>query len=127
MKSRANPLVITHPPLEPADPPPPLAPQADDLWLLVREVQRVLQARCTPRGFNPNPNPNPDPNANPNPNPNPNHTAPGFPTTYREEGLVGKLPGSTSQPPIEKRGSWGSWPQDVRWLPPLTTGLPHHL
>ena len=25
--------------------------QADDLWLLVREVQRVLQARYKPRGF----------------------------------------------------------------------------
>ena len=31
--------------------PPPLTLQADDLWLLVREVQRVLQARYKPRGF----------------------------------------------------------------------------
>ena len=30
---------------------PPLTLQADDLWLLVREVQRVLQARYKPRGF----------------------------------------------------------------------------
>ena len=37
-----------------------------------------------------------------------------FPTTYRDEGLVGKLLGSTSPPPIEKRGSWGSWQPDVR-------------
>ena len=29
-------------------------------------------------------------------------------TTYREEGLVWKLGVSTSPPPIEKRGSWGS-------------------
>ena len=45
-----------------------------------------------------------------------------FPTTYREEDLVGKLPKDvrwlhplfrnlqSSPPPIEKRCSWGSWP-----------------
>ena len=38
-----------------------------------------------------------------------------FLTTYIERGLVGKL-GSTSSPPIQKRGSWGSSSQ-----------LPHHL
>ena len=30
-----------------------------------------------------------------------------FPTTYTEDGLVGKL-GSTSPPPIKKEASWGS-------------------
>ena len=45
-------------------------------------------------------------------------TASGFPTTYREEGLVGKL-SSTSPPPIQKRGSWGSCLKDVRRLSPL--------
>ena len=45
---------------------------------------------------------------------------PGFPTTYREEGLMGKL-ALTSPPPIEKKVSWGSCAKDVRWLlhPPL--------
>jgi len=45
----------------------------------------------------------------------PQLTPPIFPTTYTEEGLVGKL-GSTSPPPIQKKASWGSWGQ-----------LPHHL
>ena len=69
---------------------------------------------------------------------------PNVPTTYREEGLVGKLAGSTfpttygeegswgsclrtSPPPIQMSVSWGSWQSDARWLHPLTTGLPHHL
>ena len=37
-----------------------------------------------------------------------------FPTTYRDEVLVGKLASETSPPPIEKRGSLGSW--GVRWF-----------
>jgi len=40
---------------------------------------------------------------------------PDFPTTYRDDWLVGKLV-SASPPPIEKRGSWGS-----------CLRLPHHL
>ena len=43
---------------------------------------------------------------------------PGFPTTYREEGLMGKL-ALTSPPPIEKRGSWGSWQSDRQSNPKL--------
>ena len=45
---------------------------------------------------------------------------PGFPTTYGEEGLVGKLAGSTSPPPMEKRGSWGSCPEVPRSYFPTT-------
>ena len=45
---------------------------------------------------------------------------PNVPTTYGEEGLVGKLAGSTSPPPMEKRCSWGSCPEVPRSYFPTT-------
>ena len=48
-----------------------------------------------------------------------------FPTTYRDEVLVGKLASETSPPPIEKRVSWGS-SQGVRWLCPPSSTLRWH-
>ena len=50
-----------------------------------------------------------------------------FPTTYREEGLVGKLPPNFPTT-YREEGLVGKLP-DVRWLhPSLTTSeLPHHL
>ena len=52
-------------------------------------------------------------------------TASGFPTTYREEGLVGKL-SSTSPPPIQKRGSWGSCAKMYADYLPCATALRWH-
>ena len=48
---------------------------------------------------------------------------PNFLTTYREEGLVGKL-SSTSPPPIQKRGSWGSSQTSAGYTPSQPPNFP---
>ena len=51
---------------------------------------------------------------------------PTFPTTYREEVLVGKLASETSPPPIQMSGSWGSWPRRRPLVMPPSTAVRWH-